>query len=139
MLKPVFDNRPARYLAVGAICAVANNIILIASDAAGLHYWTAVLLTFILMVPPSYVAHALWVFGVRASWAAFGRYVAGTMSSLVVAALAIGLLRGAMALPMIAAAPIATLAMLAYNYLMTRWAVYRGHGRAAPSVFDPTG
>jgi putative flippase GtrA len=138
MLKSLINNRPARYLAVGAICAVMNNIILIAGDAAGLHYWSAVLLTFVLVVPPSYVAHASWVFGVRASWHAFGRYVAGTLSSLVVAALAVGLLRGALLLPMVVAAPIATLAMVLYNYLMTRWAVYRGHGRAAPSFADPT-
>ena len=129
MLSILLDSRPARYLAVGAICAVANNIILIAGDAVGIPYWALVPLTFVLMVPPSYVAHALWVFGVRTSWAAFGRYVAGTMSSLAVAALTIGLLRGAMTLPMVAAAPIATLAMVLYNYLMTRWAVYRGHGR----------
>ena len=76
---------------MGAICAVANNIILIAGDAVGIPYWALVPLTFVLMVPPSYVAHALWVFGVRTSWAAFGRYVAGTMSSLAVAALTIGL------------------------------------------------
>lgn len=138
MLKSLFDNRPTRYLVVGAICAVANNIILIASDAVGLHYWFAVLLTFVLMVPPSYVAHALWVFGVRATWHAFGRYVAGTLSSLVVATLAIGLLCGVLLLPMVAAAPIATLTMVLYNYLMTRWAVYRGHVRAIPSFADPT-
>ena len=138
MLKSLLDNRPARYLVVGATCAIANNIILIAGDAAGLHYWSAVLLTFVLMVPPSYVAHASWVFGVRASWPAFGRYVAGTLSSLVVAALAIGLIRGVLLLPMVVAAPIATIAMVLYNYLMTRWAVYRGHGRAAPSFVDPT-
>lgn len=139
MLKILVDNRTARYLAVGAICAVANNIILIASDAAGMHYWAAMLLTFVLMLPPSYMAHASWVFGVRTSWTAFGHYVAGTLSSLIVAALTIGLLRGAMMLPMVAAAPIATLAMVLYNYLMTRWAVYRGHGRTTPSFIDSTG
>lgn len=139
MLTALLDNRSARYLVVGSICAVANNIILIASDAAGLHYWTAVLLTFVLMVPPSYVVHALWVFKVPASWTAFGHYVAGTLSSLVVAALMIGLLRGVAMLPMVAAAPIATLAMVLYNYLMTRWAVYRGHSRSTPIFVDPTG
>lgn len=137
MLKSLLDEVPARYLVVGSVCAIANNIILIASDAAGLHYWVAVLLTFALMVPPSYLAHALWVFQVPAAWGAFGRYAGGTISSLAVAALTIGLLRGVMALPMVAAAPLATLAMVLYNYLMTRWAVHSGGSRAI-SPFEST-
>ncbi len=137
MPSALLDSKPARYLVVGAVSAAANNVIMIAGDAAGMNYWAAVLLTF-LVVPPSYIAHTLWVFGVRASWAAFGRYVAGTISSFLVMVLAIGLLRGVLLLPMVVAAPIATIAMVLYNYLMTRWAVYRGHGRVTPSFVDPT-
>jgi putative flippase GtrA len=136
-LNTLLDSRPARYLVVGAVSAAANNVIMIGGDAAGMHYWVAVLLTF-MVVPPSYIAHALWVFGVRTSWAAFGHYVAGTISSFLVMVLTIGLLRGVLLLPMVAAAPIATLVMVLYNYLMTRWAVYRGCDRATPSFADPT-
>lgn len=138
MLITLFQSRSARYLAVGAVCAIANNAILMAGDAAGMRYWTAVLLTF-MMVPPSYVAHALWVFRVRTSWAAFGHYVMGTISSFGVMVLTIGLLRGVMMLPMVVAAPVATLAMVLYNYLMTRWAVYRGARPATLPFLDPTG
>lgn len=137
MLTALFNRTSARYLAVGAICAAANNVIMIAGDAAGMHYWAAVLLTF-LVVPPSYMAHALWVFGVRISWAAFAHYVAGTISSFGVMVLTIGLLRGVLLLPMVAAAPIATVAMVLYNYLMTRWAVYRGDSRQTSPFVEPT-
>jgi putative flippase GtrA len=137
MLTALLDRTSARYLVVGVVCAAANNVIMIAGDAAGMHYWVAVLLTF-LIVPPSYVAHALWVFRVRKSWAAFAHYVAGTISSFGVMVLAVGLLRGVLMLPMIAAAPIATVAMVLYNYLMTRWAVYRGGSPATSPFVEPT-
>jgi hypothetical protein len=68
---------------------------------------------------------------------AFGRYAGGTISSLAIAVLTIGLLRGVMMLPMTVAAPLATLAMVLYNYLITRWAVYRGGSRTA-SPFEST-
>lgn len=125
MLTGFFATTPARYLLVGGLCAILNNIILIAGDAAGLHYSASVLLTFVLVLPLSYLAHALWSFTVPASWRAFAHYAAASLSGLAVAAMTVGLLREGLQLPMIAAAPLATLAMTLYNYLATRWAVHR--------------
>lgn len=114
---------PSRYLVVGASCAVLNNIILIAGDAAGLHYAVAILLTFILVLPLSYLAHAFWTFSAVLSWEAFGRFLMGSLLSLGVASVAVGLLKGGLQLPMLVTAPLATVAMTIYNFLMTRWAV----------------
>jgi putative flippase GtrA len=114
---------PARYLVIGLGCALLNNAILIGADLAGLHYTAATLVTFVTTVPVAYFAHALWTFSATLSWAGFLRFVAGSLSSLLVAAATIALLRGALGLPMVIAAPLATVAMTLYNYLMTRWAV----------------
>lgn len=112
-----------RYLAIGAGCALLNNAILIGADFAGLHYAAATAITFVTTVPLAYAAHALWTFEARLSWRGLGRFVAGSLSSLVVAALTIAALCGALALPMILAAPLATVAMVIYNFAMARWAV----------------
>ncbi|MCE7797469.1 GtrA family protein [Sphingobium sufflavum] len=116
---------PGRYLLVGAACALFNNIILIGGDAAGLHYAVSVLLTFVLMLPLSYLAHASWTFDATVNWPAFGRFLLGSLSSLAMATFAVGLFHDALRLPMVLAAPVATVVMTVYNFLMTRWAVRR--------------
>lgn len=127
MLKvPPALKEPSRYLAVGALCAVLNNVILICGDAAGLHYSVCILLTFVLVLPASYLVHAWWTFRVPSSWAAFRRFLGGSVSSLIVASLAVGALRGRLAMPMIIAAPLATVVMTLYNFVMAKWALTRG-------------
>jgi putative flippase GtrA len=128
---PPSFREPSRYLVVGAFCALLNNAILIGGDAAGLHYAVCILLTFVLVLPASYLVHAWWTFRVPASWPAFGRFIGGSISSLVVASFAVWLFKGALELPMLIAAPVATVAMAIYNYLMARWAVTRGRGSRA--------
>lgn len=125
MLKRAIQTNEARYLVVGAACALANNAILIGGDAAGLHYTVCILLTFIFVLPLSYLIHAHWSFRAPISWLAFGSFAGGSIVSLFVASAAVGLYRGALEMPMILAGPLATVTMTIYNYLMTRWAVTR--------------
>ena len=116
---------PSRYLAVGAVCALLNNVILIGGDSIGLHYSLSILLTFVIVLPASYLAHAWWTFRTPANWSAFARFLGGSLSSLVVASFAVWLFRGFLDLPMLVAAPLATVAMVLYNYAMAKWAVAR--------------
>lgn len=112
-----------RYLVIGAGCALLNNAILIGADSAGIHYAAATAITFFTTVPLAYAAHAMWTFEVRISWQGLARFVAGSLSGLVVATMTIAALCGALGLPMILAAPLATVAMVVYNFAMARWAV----------------
>lgn len=112
-----------RYLAIGVGCAVLNNAVLIGADWAGLHYAAATAITFVTTVPLAYAAHAVYTFDAALSWRGLVRFVAGSLSSLLVAALMIALLRGMIGLPMVLAAPLATAAMVLYNFAMARWAV----------------
>lgn len=118
-----FLREPSRYLGVGALCALLNNVILIVGDAAGLHYALSILLTFVLVLPASFLAHAWWTFRVPPSWQTFARFLGGSVSSLVAASLTLWLFRGVLDLPMVIAAPFATVAMTTYNYAMAKWAV----------------
>lgn len=117
------SREPSRYLVIGVTCAVLNNVILISGDFAGLHYAASVFLTFLFVLPASYLAHAYWTFDVALSWPALGRYVLGSLASLAVASFLIWLMRGVFGLPMVVTAPLATIAMTIYNYLMARWAI----------------
>lgn len=130
---PTLLREPSRYLVIGAACALLNNIILIGGDAIGLHYAVSILMTFVLVLPASYVAHAWWTFRVSTSWSAFGRFIGGSISSLIVASFAVWLFRGELGLPMLLAAPLATVTMTIYNYVMAKWAVAH---RSAPSKVD---
>lgn len=129
---PARFHQASRYLVVGALCALLNNIILIGGDAVGLHYAISILLTFVLVLPASYFVHARWTFRVSASWLAFGRFIGGSISGLIVGSFVVWLFRGALNLPMLVAAPLATLAMTVYNYLMAKWTV--AHSRTPGSI-----
>jgi putative flippase GtrA len=117
----------SRYLVIGAVCAVLNNLILICGDALGLHYAVSIMITFALVLPATYLAHAHWTFDIRLSWVGFGRFLLGSVISLLVASSTIWLFRGLLLLPMAVTAPLATVTMTAYNYIMTRWAMRRGN------------
>lgn len=131
MLRRVLAADQLRYLVVGGTCAVVNNAVLIGGDAAGLHYAVCVLLTFVFVLPLSYVIHTRWTFRTLLSWAGFGRFVGGSFVSLVVAGAAVALYRGLLGMPMVLSGPFATVTMTLYNYVMTRWAVRE---RARPGV-----
>jgi len=116
---------PGRYLLMGGLCALLSNAVLIGSDHAGLHYGASVVTAFLVVTPVSYLLHARWTFAVELSWAGFVRFVLGLLSSLLVATVTVGLFRGALGLPMLVAAPLATVTMTAYNFVMARWAIGR--------------
>jgi putative flippase GtrA len=133
---PSAFHEPSRYVVVGGLCAVLNNVILIGGDLAGLHYAVSILLTFVLVLPAAYLAHALWTFRTPASWQAFGRFIGGSVSSLVVASFAVWLFRGVLQLPMFISAPLATVVMTIYNYAMAKWAVAHRPANGRPSKLD---
>jgi putative flippase GtrA len=126
LLRNFLSLTATRYLIVGGSCAAFNNIVLIAGDAAGFPYVASAVLAFLLVLPASYLAHALWSFTTPASWSAFLHYAAGSCSGLVVTVVVLAVFRTGLMLPMVAAAPLATVCMMIYNYLMARWAVHRG-------------
>lgn len=125
---------PKRYLVVGGACAVANNLVLIASDQAGLHYGLSILLCFVLVTPFSYFLHAWWTFDVPRSWIGFVRFVIGQLSGLLMASITIIVLKAGIGLPMIVTAPLATVIMMLYNFFVARFALRYGQtSRQAPS------
>jgi len=114
-----------RYLTVGALCALVYNVIMIGSDFAGMHYLPATLLSFAVVAPLGYFLHCRFTFGKALSLEGLLRFVAGL-------AVAYPLLLGLMMLfcsgigmPVLIASPLATVVLVAFNYLSARWAIVR--------------
>ena len=115
--------RPRRYATVGALCAAMNNVLLIGGEFAGLHYTASSLLAFAVVTPTAYWLHAAHTFREPLSWRGLGRFTAGLLMGLMIFFLVIALLCSVLELPMIVAAPIATLILFVWNYVSARWAI----------------
>jgi len=116
---------PARYLISGAFCAVANNLLLIAGARAGLRIAPLTLLSFIVIGTTGYVAHVHFTFRQAPGWRSYARFMAGVALGIPAAYAVLSLLCDVLHMPMLAAAPIATVILLVYNYLSARLAIMR--------------
>jgi putative flippase GtrA len=115
-----------RYISVGAICALAHNIIVIATTLAGLHYIAALVLSFAITTAMGYILHSLHTFSARMSWTPWIKFAAGSMTGFGLSlAMMTVLCTGLGIIPAIAA-PISTLVLFAYNYVAAHWAIERG-------------
>lgn len=112
-----------RYLVVGAACALVNNVILIGGDAMGLAHGILIALTWAIGCSLGYVLHAGWTFRQPRSASAYLRFMAGCALGVPIAWASLVLFAGLLALPMWQAAPLSTLAMIAYNYASARIAI----------------
>jgi len=122
--------RPGRYALSGIVCAIGHNLVLITGDAIGLHYLPATIISFCLIGPLGYWLHVRFTFGAKPAFAAFCRFMAGLSLGFPLSLLIMFLLCDIAGLAVLVAAPITTLALFVWNYLLARWAILRGR-RAA--------
>ena len=115
--------RPARYLVVGAACAITHNLLMIAGDAVGLHYFPLTLLSFMLVTPLAFCLHLRFTFAETASVSRFFRFALGVAAAYPVALLSMFVLVSLLHLPMVLAAPIATVMMFCWNYVSASLAI----------------
>lgn len=115
--------RSLRYLSVSAVCWVIHNATMIAGDAAGLPLLTSIAASFTVVVIVGYLLHSRYTFTTSNGPESFGRYVLAMLPNFPLSAAVIWLLSKAIGLPMTVAAPLATMVMLAVNYLGSRWAI----------------
>jgi len=115
-----------RYISVGVICALANNVIVITTTLAGLHYVPAVLLSFVITTQAGYVLHSLHTFSTTMSRVQWIKFMAGSMTSFVLAfAIMAALCTGLGVIPAIAT-PIATVLLFGWNYIAAHRVIERG-------------
>lgn len=117
--------QPARYLGSGGLCAIANNILLIAGARAGMDTFELTLLSFVMIGTAGYFAHVLFTFRQSLAWRGYGRFMTGVALGIPIAYAVLALFRDVLGLPMLIAAPAATVILLAYNFLSARLAIMR--------------
>lgn len=114
-----------RYLVVGGTCALLNTLVLIAGDALGLPLAASIAASFAIVCLVGYRLHAAVTFGAPANRQGLLRYVLAMAVSLPLSTALLWVFARALHWPMAVAAPAATAAMLAINFVSSRWAVTR--------------
>ncbi len=114
-----------RYMAVGAICAVLNNLFLIGIVAAGLDYLRGLLVVCLPMLAIGFALHSWYTFEKRPSFVAFLRYSVAILANYPFWIGSLFVLCDLAHLPIYIASPLATLFLFVWNYLATHWAILR--------------
>ncbi|MEO1729837.1 MAG: GtrA family protein [Pseudomonadota bacterium] len=117
----------SRYTLIGIASVAANNVILIAGDALGVHYAFSTLLCFFLIGALAYIGHANITFEASHSLMGYLRYCATQAFGLLLTLVMLHGMIDRLYWPIWVAAPAVSIAMFVYTFLATRWAVlYRG-------------
>lgn len=119
---------PLRYALVSGLCLITHNLIMIVADRLDLALPLGVIASFGLVVAIGYVLHSRYTFLALHGWQSFARYAAAMAANLPLSIALIWIFARVLFWPMPIAAPIATFAMLAVNFITSRWAI-RGHRR----------
>lgn len=121
------------YITIAGICLALHNAVLILSDHAGLALWLAVLVSFGIVAIVGYVLHTVFTFRSQPGLKAFGRYAIAMSANIPLAFVATWFWHDKAGLPMTLAAPIASICMLALNFVLGRWAIGT-KTRQAPAI-----
>lgn len=121
---------PLRYAIISAACLSAHNAIVIGTVWTGVSVLGAAMLSFCIMVIVGYLALCIAVFGVAPGLGGFGRYLAAMTANFPLSTGLLWTLVNESHLPVAVAAPLATVAMAAVNYLWAHVTI----GRARPAA-----
>lgn len=114
-----------RYLIVVTICALVNNVLLIALVKLGFHYFTSIWLAYIPMVLFGYCLHVSVTFETRPTLAALARYGLAMLANYPLWIGSLFVLCDLLKMPILIAAPIGTVITFFGNYVATHWAILR--------------
>jgi putative flippase GtrA len=117
--------RGGRYLSVGALFAVAHNLIMIGADFAGIHYIASMIISFLVLAPLAYVLHCRFTFRQASSLTGLFRYMGGMMAAYPLSMGLMVLFCTVLGWPVLVAAPLTTILLIVYNYVSAHWAIVR--------------
>lgn len=120
-----FLKRTSRYTQVGLLCALLNNLIVIAMDHAGYQYVPAVCTAFLVVTLIGYLLHSTYTFEIRASRAGALRFVGASLTSFPLALGSMFVLCGGMGIRASVAMPVATVLLFGWNYALAHLAILR--------------
>jgi putative flippase GtrA len=115
----------ARFLLVGAQCAILHNVIMIGGDWLGFHYVVSTFISFLIVAFVGFMAHAHWTFKTaETSMHAMFRYYVSAAANVPLSLAVMFVLVDLARLPVPLAAPLTTVTLLAWNYVASRWALH---------------
>jgi len=115
--------RTTRYTLVGAVCAVASNVVMILGSLAGSNYISLSIIIYLVVTPFGYLLHARFTFGTNRSWRDFFRFIAGVASGVPVYFSLMALFCSGLHLPIAVASLVTTAVLYAWNYASAHWAL----------------
>jgi putative flippase GtrA len=114
---------PLRYLVVAAFCLAMHNAIMISADWAGFTLLEAAATSFCIMVVVGYMLLSGFVFPAQRTWRGFLRYTGAMAANFPLVTGLTWLFAGLAGQPMAIAAPAATVLMVLFNFVASRWAI----------------
>ena len=114
---------PIAYVTVSGFCVLLHTANLIVADKIGMPLGLAVLVSFIIVACAGYVLHALFTFRQPLAAIRLVRYAAAMSVNIPLAYVTIWTWHVAVGLPMLIAAPVASVCMLGLNFVLGRWAI----------------
>jgi putative flippase GtrA len=123
MLPRLISAPRGRYLIIACFCAASHNVIMIAGDRAGGSYPVMTLASFLILTPTAYVLHTRYTFAERFSVDRLLRYALGTAVGLPLSLLTMAILCTSLKLPVLIAAPIATVILFVWNFASARFSI----------------
>jgi putative flippase GtrA len=118
-------NLATRFTLVGLVCAATHNVIVLAADRWAVHYAVSCVLSFIVVVVLGFLLHVRFTFQQQPSLDAFGRYAASMAANYPITLALLFAMCDLAHWPVMIAAPVATVAMMVWNFLASRWAIVR--------------
>jgi len=112
-----------RYSMVGAVCAVASNLIIIGSNLAGINDQVAIVLAVAIVTPLAYILQSWFTYGSPLSVQRFMRFLGGVGVGTLWFVLLMTLFQRIMGMPVWIASPLTTLLVFVWNFVASRWAI----------------
>lgn len=105
------------------ICVVLHNLIVIGGDILGFRYLGSILVSFSFVTTVGYVLQSLLTFDESLDARRFIRYLLAMSANIPLVFIAIWIWHDLIGLAMVWASPIATIFMIAVNFVLSRWAI----------------
>ena len=116
--------RPAAiYLLVSALCLVAHNLVINVMYGLGFHLISAVIVSFVVVVPIGYLFHCRLTFREQLYWFRFQKYAGAMAGNIPLSYINIWFLHEVAGLKIVWSSLSASIIMVAVNYLLSRWAI----------------
>lgn len=120
--------RLSRFVIIGGVCALLNNILMIGFAHYGFNYLRATFLAFGPVLFTGYALHAIFTFETSASCLSFVRYTLAMAANYPVWIVALYIFCDLLGVSVAIAAPITTVLVFLWNYMAARWALCAAAG-----------